>query len=80
MRYSPQHEALEQIASTNRTSYLLTMVASIFLPLTFVTGLLGINVGGIPGVEEPTAFWIVAGRCGVIMAMQLALFWRWTWF
>lgn len=68
------------IASTNRTSYLLTIVASIFLPLTFLTGLLGINVAGIPGAEEPTAFWIVLGLCGGIMVMQLALFWRWKWF
>lgn len=68
------------IASTNRTSYLLTIVASIFLPLTFLTGLLGINVAGIPGAEHPTAFWIVVGLCGAIMLAQLALFWRWKWF
>jgi zinc transporter len=68
------------IASTDRTSYLLTIVAAIFLPLGFVTGLLGINVGGMPGVEDPDAFWAVVGLCGAILLMQLVLFWRWKWF
>jgi zinc transporter len=68
------------IANTDRTSYLLTIVAAIFLPLGFVTGLLGINVGGMPGIDNPDAFWIVAGLCGAILLMQLALFWRWKWF
>jgi zinc transporter len=31
----------------NKTMYILTVLAGIFLPITFVTGLLGINVGGI---------------------------------
>jgi zinc transporter len=40
----------------NKTMYILTVLAGIFLPITFVTGLLGINVGGIPGSENPWAF------------------------
>jgi len=43
----------------NRQSFALTVVAAIFLPLGLLTGLLGINVGGIPGTESPAAFWIV---------------------
>ncbi|GJL66599.1 MAG: zinc transporter ZntB [Nitrospirales bacterium] len=43
----------------NKTMYILTVLAGIFLPITFVTGLLGINVGGIPGSEHPGAFMIV---------------------
>ena len=66
-------------AHSERTSYLLTIVAAIFLPLGFVTGLLGINVGGMPGMEDPDAFWIVAGLCVAIFAMQVALFLRWKW-
>lgn len=66
-------------ARSERTNYLLTLVAAIFLPLGFLTGLLGINVGGVPGVEDRDAFWIVVGLCGLIFAMQLALFWKWKW-
>ncbi len=66
-------------ARSDRTNYLLTIIAAIFLPLGFVTGLLGINVGGMPGVENPNAFWIVVGMCFAVFAMQLLLFWKWKW-
>ncbi|RPF71865.1 zinc transporter ZntB [Aurantiacibacter spongiae] len=62
-----------------RTNYLLTIVAAIFLPLGFITGLLGINVGGMPGVNDGDAFWIVVGLCSAILCVQLALFWKWKW-
>jgi len=35
----------------NKAMYVLSIVAAIFLPLSLLTGLLGINVGGIPGAE-----------------------------
>ena len=47
------------IARNEQTTYVLTIFAGLFLPLTFVTGLLGINVGGIPGSNHSFAFWIV---------------------
>lgn len=43
----------------NRNTYVLSVVAGVFLPLGLLTGLLGINVGGIPGTENPHAFTIV---------------------
>lgn len=43
----------------NRTMCTLSIVAAIFLPLGLLTGLLGINVGGIPGTEAPWAFALV---------------------
>ena len=66
-------------ARAERTNYLLTIVAAIFLPLTFITGLLGINVGGIPGSAHENAFWIVCAICGVILIAQVILFWKWKW-
>jgi zinc transporter len=68
------------VARSNRTSYLLTIVAAIFLPLGFVTGLLGINVGGMPGTADPQAFWVVVFICTAILIGQLVMFWRWRWF
>lgn len=67
------------LAASERTNYLLTIVAAIFLPLTFLTGLLGINVGGMPGADDGAAFWIVVGLCAAIMLTQLALFRKWNW-
>lgn len=66
-------------ASSDRTNYLLTIVAAIFLPLGFLTGLLGINVGGMPGVADSHAFWIVVALCCLIFAAQVVFFWRWKW-
>jgi zinc transporter len=43
----------------NKAVYLLSIVAAIFLPLGLLTGLLGINVGGIPGAEFKWAFAVV---------------------
>lgn len=59
----------KQTARASRTMYLLTVVAGVFLPLSFVTGLLGINVGGMPGVDDGKAFWIV---CGLLIALAVA--------
>ena len=57
---------------TNRAMYLLTVIAAIFLPLSFVTGLLGINVGGIPGTDTPWAFAAVAV---VILCLGVIEYW-----
>jgi zinc transporter len=67
------------LAQSARTSYLLTIVAAVFLPLSFITGLMGINVGGMPGVGDERAFWIVVGLCVSIFGMMLVLFRRWKW-
>ncbi|MCG8593938.1 MAG: zinc transporter ZntB [Kiloniellales bacterium] len=56
----------------NRTMYLLTIVASIFLPLGFITGLLGVNVGGIPGTDEPLGF---LALCGLLLVLGLVEYW-----
>lgn len=56
---------------------LISIVAFIFLPLTFITGLLGMNVEGIPYAREPWAFWAVVAGCIVVGALVLAWFmWR----
>lgn len=55
----------------NQRMYMLSMVAAMFMPLTFLTGLLGINVGGIPGADNKQAFlWV----CYILAAIGLALY------
>lgn len=81
-RASVTHEELlNRLAElTNRRMYLLTMIAAIFLPLSFLTGLLGINVGGIPGAEYKAAFAIVVLLL-VLVGVGQWLFFRWRkWF
>ena len=43
----------------NQKMYLLSIVALIFMPLSFITGLLGVNVGGIPGANLGYGFWVL---------------------
>ena len=63
----------------NKTVYLLTLVATIMLPLGFLTGLLGINVGGIPGAENPAAFWAVAAGLALLVAIEVLIFKKLKW-
>lgn len=43
----------------NATMFRLSLIAAIFLPLSLLTSLLGINVNGIPGANHPRAFLVV---------------------
>lgn len=43
----------------NARMYLLAIVTAIFLPITFITGLFGMNVAGLPGTEDSRAFEMV---------------------
>ena len=64
----------------NERSYLFTVAAVIFLPLGFLTGLLGINVGGMPGVDSDLAFWIVVLLCAIAALGLTWMFRRRGWF
>lgn len=63
----------------NRNMYLLALVTAVFLPLGFVTGLLGMNVAGLPGTEYPRAFWLVAGGMLSLVVLQIAVLSRRRW-
>ncbi len=59
--------------------YVLSIVAAIFLPLGFLTGLLGINVGGIPGSEYKAAFAIFCMLLVGLIIIQLVIFKKKKW-
>lgn len=72
----------EEIASrlgegTNRNLYVLSIVTTIFLPMTLITGLFGINVGGMPWLEDHLGFWwVVFGMFATAVVTFLILHWR----
>lgn len=70
------HEQLTDLRAEmiDQRSLAIAVVAFIFLPLTFITGLLGMNVEGIPGAKEPWAFWGVVAFCVLIGAGVSAWF------
>ena len=58
----------------NETIYWLTVVATIFLPLTFITGFFGMNFGWMVGrINTQLAFWLLGIGCLVV---GVALIWR----
>lgn len=63
----------------NKNMYILSIIAAIFLPLGFLTGLLGVNIDGIPGTENPNAFLIFSMLLGIIFLIQLILFKWFKW-
>ena len=76
-----QEELVNRLSEQlNSRMYVLSIVAAIFLPLGFLTGLLGINVGGIPGAENPYAFWIFLGGLTLLVGLQAWLFKVKRWF
>ena len=76
------HETLtdmraEQIDSR---SLIISIAAMVFLPLTFLTGLYGMNVKGLPYAEEPWAFDAIAAACVLIAVGVVAYFTMRHWF
>ncbi|WP_120716365.1 CorA family divalent cation transporter [Tsuneonella amylolytica] len=70
------------LALAEKTNRRLTLVATVFLPLSFLVGLFGINVGGMPWADiagHPFGFWFVSGLCLGIGLLTLLLFRRWRW-
>ncbi|HEX2011698.1 MAG TPA: transporter [Roseateles sp.] len=71
-----QDESAARVAEeNNRSLFTLTMVTVLALPINLVSGLFGMNVGGIPLAENPTGFWImvslIAGLTGLIAFLAL---------
>lgn len=60
----------------NGTMLLLSIVAGIFLPLSFVTGLLGMNVAGIPWSDSPLAFLSISIVLIVIGVITFLSLWK----
>jgi zinc transporter len=60
----------------NKSMYSLSLVASIFIPLTFFTSIFSVNIGGLPGLDSNNAFfWMMATMAAIIMG-QILIFKR----
>lgn len=75
-----QDQLATQLANQlNQKMYLLSIMAALFLPLGFLTGLLGINVAGIPGAEYGYAFWVFVAMLAVIVTLMVLFFRKKGW-
>ena len=80
-RASVVHDQLANHLSDelNRGMYTLSVIAAVFLPLGFITGLLGINVGGMPGVDSSWAFAAVCALLALLAGLEIWLLRRLKW-
>jgi zinc transporter len=58
----------------NKSMYSLSLVASVFIPLTFFTSIFSVNIGGLPGVGLDFAFMWMMASMGIIAVLQIVFF------
>lgn len=59
---------------SNRLLYILSVMTAVLLPMTIISGLFGMNVGGLPLVDTPLGFWMVtAGSVAIAAAIFLVV-------
>jgi zinc transporter len=64
----------------NRNMFKLSIVAIIFMPLTFFTGLFGMNFNEIPGAQNPNGFYIFSTLMFLIAILLARFFKNKNWF
>ena len=64
---------------TNETVKALTIIATIILPLTLITGWYGMNVANLPLASHPLGVWIVTGGMILLTAGLLVWFRKRRW-
>jgi zinc transporter len=75
------HEALTDLRAEqiDQRGLIISIAAMIFLPLTFITGLYGMNVKGLWFAEEPWAFDAIVALCVIIAVGVTGYFVRQHW-
>ena len=63
----------------NRVMQILTIITVIFVPLTFLAGIYGMNFENMPELSTRTGYFVVIGIMFVIAVMQLIYFRRKRW-
>jgi zinc transporter len=49
--------------------FLLSMISAALLPITLITGIFGMNVGGLPLASHPHGFgWVMLGMLAAVFA------------
>ncbi|UCF40868.1 MAG: magnesium/cobalt transporter CorA [Gemmatimonadota bacterium] len=64
----------------NQVMKVLTVIATVFIPLTFIVGVYGMNFDNMPELHWRYGYWIVWGVMAVVGVALLSYFWRKKWF
>jgi zinc transporter len=69
-----QEQASARLAEMmGRNLYILAVATTIFRPISFLTGLFGINLGGLHYLQNPHGFWYAVGLMVVMVPCTLFL-------
>jgi zinc transporter len=81
-RSALMHETLSDLRAEqlDTRSLVISIAALVFLPLTFITGLYGMNVAHLPYAQEPWAFDAIMAACAAIAAGVVIWFVSQHWF
>jgi magnesium transporter len=66
-------------AMAHRTSEImrtLTVITALFMPLTLITGVFGMNFADMPLLQNGAGFWITMGMMAAVVVLLMGLFWR----
>lgn len=63
----------------NEVMKVLTIIATIMMPLTLITGVFGMNFRHMPLVDAPAGFWVVMGAMGLLALAMVKAFRRAGW-
>jgi zinc transporter len=77
-----QDEVANRVSeSINKNMYMLAIVATILLPLGFITGLLGVNIDGLPfSRDAPWAFAAMTTLLAILVGIEIVIMRRLKWF
>ncbi len=64
----------------NEVMQVLTVVSTIFIPLTFIAGLYGMNFEYMPELKTRWGYFICLGLMGAVAGGLVYYFWRRGWF
>lgn len=75
------HEEIKHTLSDqlNRNMYILSVFAAIFLPLSFITGLFGVNLSGIPLAQDQSAFGLFSFLLIIFTGLLIFIFKKLKW-
>lgn len=62
---------------TSRNLYVVSVAAALFLPITLISGIFGMNVGGLPWLGDPAGFaWVIGCMLVSVLLAFAFIHWR----
>lgn len=72
-RLLQEQRSARLMEQTNRNLYILSIVTALALPPTVISGIFGMNLGGMPAMQDPRGFWYGLGFMAATVIVSLVL-------